>query len=303
MRKNTHDVRPDSLRAWLLAARPKTLSAALIPVVTAGALALSHGAFRWTTAAACMAFAALMQVAANFINDLFDFLKGTDGEERLGPERACAQGWLTPRRMRRGIAAVLAAAGAAGLCLTWSAGWWSEPSHLLLPLAVGAACVVFAFLYTTLLSYVGCGDVLVYVFFGLVPVPMTYYALTGRMCPEAWWLGAAIGLVTDTLLILNNYRDRHTDRRCGKRTLIALLGGRFGSGFYLLHGVLAVGCAALALPPGAVRLLPALYLPAHVTTWVTMTRIGQGRELNRVLGLTSRNMLLFAALTTLGLLL
>lgn len=302
MKKQPNDVKPGSLRAWGLAARPKTLSAALIPVATASALALSHGAFRTTTALACMVFAALMQVAANFINDLFDFLKGTDGEERLGPERACAQGWITPRQMRQGIAAVLAAAVAAGVGITCSAGWWAAPAHLLLPLGVGAACVAFAFLYTTLLSYVGCGDLLVYVFFGLVPVPMTYYALTGSLCAEAWWLGAAIGLVTDTLLILNNYRDRDTDRRCGKRTLVALLGGGFGRAFYLLHGVAAVACAALAAPPGAARLLPLLYLPAHLATWRTMTRIGRGRELNRVLGLTSRNMMLFAALTVVALL-
>lgn len=296
-----HPVRPGSLRAWVLAARPKTLSAALIPVATAAALAYNHQVFSLPTTLACLAFAALMQVAANFINDLFDFLKGTDGAERLGPERACAQGWLSPGQMKRGIAAMLAMAGAAGLYIIWCAGWFAEPSRLVLPLGVGAACVAFAFLYTTLLSYVGCGDLLVYVFFGLVPVPMTYYALAGTLRPEVWWIAAAIGLVTDTLLILNNFRDRDTDRRSGKHTLIAMLGGRFGSAFYLAHGLLATACALVALHGCPLVWLPLLYVPFHITTWRTMVRIDRGRALNRVLGLTSRNMLVSALLIVVAL--
>ena len=108
-------VRKNSARAWLLAARPKTLSAALIPVVTSSALAFASGLFRLLPVLGCMLFAALMQIAANFINDLFDFLKGTDGEERLGPERACAQGWISPSSMKRGIALMLVLAAIVGL--------------------------------------------------------------------------------------------------------------------------------------------------------------------------------------------
>ena len=93
-----------NLKYWILAARPKTLTAALIPVCTATALAFAQGHGRWVPAVVCMLFAALMQIAANFINDLFDFKKGTDREDRLGPERACAQGWITPQDMKRGIA-------------------------------------------------------------------------------------------------------------------------------------------------------------------------------------------------------
>lgn len=198
------------LKYWILAARPKTLTAALIPVATATALAYAEGCFRWQPALFCVLFAALMQVAANFINDLFDYLKGSDRSDRLGPERACAQGWISPRAMRGGIAVVLLAACSVGACLI--------PYGGTALIALGALCVVFAFLYTTLLSYLGLGDLLVWVFFGFVPVCGTYYVQAGSLSPSVWWLAAACGLVTDTLLVLNNYRDREQDAVSGKRT-------------------------------------------------------------------------------------
>lgn len=284
-----------NLKYWILAARPKTLTAALIPVCTATALAFAQGHGRWLPAVVCMLFAALMQIAANFINDLFDFKKGTDREDRLGPERACAQGWITPQAMKRGIGVMLVLACAVGRCLLPYGGW--------VLVGIGVACVVFAFLYTTLLSYMGCGDVLVWVFFGLVPVCGTYYVQAQMLTPAVWWLAVACGLVIDTLLVLNNYRDREQDSQSGKRTLIVALGERFGSMFYLLQGVAGYACvAALAIYGHTwAAVLPALYLVPHFMTWRTMTTIRYGRELNRVLGLTSRNMLIFAVLTVLAL--
>lgn len=284
-----------NLKYWILAARPKTLTAALIPVCTATALAVAQGHGRWLPAVVCMLFAALMQIAANFINDLFDFKKGTDREDRLGPERACAQGWITPQTMKMGIGVMLVLACVVGCCLLPYGGW--------VLVGIGVACVVFAFLYTTLLSYMGCGDVLVWVFFGLVPVCGTYYVQAQMLTPAVWWLAVACGLVTDTLLVLNNYRDREQDAQSGKRTLIVALGERFGSMFYLLQGVAGYACvAALAIYGHTwAAVLPALYLVPHFMTWRTMTTIRYGRELNRVLGLTSRNMLIFAVLTVLAL--
>ena len=284
-----------NLKYWILAARPKTLTAALIPVCTATALAFAQGHGRWLPAVVCMLFAALMQIAANFINDLFDFKKGTDREDRLGPERACAQGWITPQAMKRGIGVMLVLACVVGCCLLPYGGW--------VLVGIGVACVVFAFLYTTLLSYMGCGDVLVWVFFGLVPVCGTYYVQAQMLTPAVWWLAVACGLVIDTLLVLNNYRDREQDSQSGKRTLIVALGERFGSMFYLLQGVAGYACVATLAIYGHTwaAVLPALYLVPHFMTWRTMTTIRYGRELNRVLGLTSRNMLIFAMLTVLAL--
>lgn len=284
-----------NLKYWILAARPKTLTAALIPVCTATALAFAQGHGRWLPAVVCMLFAALMQIAANFINDLFDFKKGTDREDRLGPERACAQGWITPQAMKRGIGVMLVLACVVGCCLLPYGGW--------VLVGIGLACVVFAFLYTTLLSYMGCGDVLVWVFFGLVPVCGTYYVQAQMLTPAVWWLAVACGLVIDTLLVLNNYRDREQDAQSGKRTLIVALGEHFGSMFYLLQGVAGYACVAVLAIYGHTwaAVLPALYLVPHFMTWRTMTTIRYGRELNRVLGLTSRNMLIFAVLTVLAL--
>ena len=250
-------MKQNSPKAWILAARPKTLSAALIPVVLASALAASQGKFSLAPAVLCVLFATFMQIAANFINDLFDFLKKTDRDDRLGPERACQQGWITPRAMRWGIAATLSVACACGLCLLPYGGW--------MLVGIGAACVVFAFLYTTLLSYCGFGDMLVWVFFGFVPVAGTYYVEAGGFCREVWLLSAACGLLIDTLLVLNNYRDREQDRLSGKRTLVVALGERFGSLFYLLQGVAAYVLVAFMSFEGNLWLaiLPMLYLLPH----------------------------------------
>ncbi|MBR1387871.1 MAG: 1,4-dihydroxy-2-naphthoate octaprenyltransferase [Alloprevotella sp.] len=290
-----NNVRKNSLKAWFLAARPKTLSGALLPVAVATALAYYDGVMQVRAAVLCAMFAGLMQIAANFINDLFDFLKGTDGSERLGPERACAQGWISPRAMRVGIGAVLAVAGVVGLRLLAFGGWEL--------VAVGLACMVFAFLYTTMLSYCGLGDVLVVVFFGFVPVLGTYYVQAGYLAVAAWLLGLAVGLVTDTLLVLNNFRDRDTDAAVGKRTLVVVVGERWGADLYFYVGL--VGCLVAAgtglFSNRWLCLIPLLYLYPHWHTWRTMVAVGRGRELNRVLGLTSRNMLIFGLLTVLAL--
>ena len=158
----------------MLAARPKTLTGAAVPVMLGCASAASAGSFDLLPAVLCLLFAFLMQIDANLINDLWDYLKGSDGKDRLGPERACAQGWITPRAMRRGIALTTAAACITGCGLLFYGGLWL--------IAVGALCVAFAFLYTAgpyPLAYHGWGDLLVLVFFGFVPVGCTSYVLSG----------------------------------------------------------------------------------------------------------------------------
>ena len=292
------NVKRNSPKAWLLAARPKTLTAAAIPVIAGTAAAYADGHFRWQPAAACLVFALLMQVAANFINDLFDYLNGSDRSDRLGPKRACAEGWITPRAMMAGVAATVAAACTAGCFLLPYGGW---------PLVVvGAVCVVFAFSYTTgpyPLSYHGWGDLMVLVFFGLVPVGCTYYVQAGAVTPQVVAIAAACGLAIDTLLVVNNYRDRETDARSGKRTVVVRWGEPFGRYLYLGLGVaatlLCLSCLAGGKPLAA--LLPQLYLVPHVLTGRKMARLRQGRALNAVLGATSRNILFFALLLAAGL--
>ena len=293
------EVGGNSVRAWLLAARPKTLTGAAVPVLLGCALAVAEGGFAWLPALLCFAFAFLMQIDANLINDLWDYLKGSDGEDRLGPERACAQGWITSRAMRWGIGVVTVAACAVGCGLLFWGGWWL--------VGVGAACVLFAFLYTAgpyPLAYHGWGDALVVIFFGFVPVGCTYYVLCGGWNMRVGVVSLACGLVIDTLLMVNNYRDRDQDALNGKRTLVVRLGARAGEWLYLGLGVAAAVLCLLLIPHTIwAGVLPLVYLPFHFAAWRRMKRIGRGRELNAVLGLTSRNMLIFGFLLALGLLL
>ena len=298
------EIKTNSLKAWLLAARPKTLSAALIPVMVAAALAVHSPQCSWRALVICALFASLMQIVANFINDLYDFLKGTDRDDRLGPERACAQGWITPKAMRWGIAVVLILALICGALILFFPQI-SNFKFQISMVALGAACVVFAFLYTTILSYAGMGDLLVLLFFGFVPVCGTYFAATGTLTGQAWLAGLTCGVLIDTLLIINNYRDRDTDRLSGKHTLIAVMGEKFGRYFYLFCGIASWVLAWLFWHDHG--LWPALftipYIILHWLTWRQMVRIYEGKALNHILGLTSRNMLIFGLLLSIGLLL
>lgn len=293
---NTNNrIKTNSLKAWILASRPKTLTAAIVPVVIACSLAYHSGCLKLFPAIVCLVFASLMQIASNLINDLYDYIKGSDRkEDRLGPKRATAEGWITVTAMRVGIIAVIVPACIAGCLLIRSAGLWL--------VAVGAICVAFAFLYTTLLSYLGWGDVLVVAFFGLVPVCATYYLQTPSLNAPIVICALASGIVTDTLLTLNNYRDREADARSGKHTLIVTFGERFGIAFYLGLGIAACALSFLLIffDMPAAALLPLIYLIPHFLVWRDMKRINKGKALNRILGLTSRNILIYAVLLSVG---
>ena len=305
-------IKTNSPKAWLLAARPKTLTGAIAPVLVGAAFAFRaavNPSAMLLPAVLCLLFAVLMQVDANFINDYFDFRKGTDREDRLGPERACAQGWITPRAMRWGIGVATVLSSLTGLALL-SCHWQWE---LLL---VGILCVLFCFLYTTHLSYLGWGDVLVLVFFGVVPVVFTYYVMTaGHWHLPLLLAGLAMGLATDNLLMVNNYRDRHQDLLSGKRTIVVRIVGaqvrRLGDeqgqkegraiclDLYLWLGVLSTLLAFTALflhPLSTIRWpLMLIYLILHFRAFRQLSTL-EGRDLNRVLGLTARNIFLFGLL-------
>lgn len=298
------NVRVNSLKAWILAARPKTLTGAAVPVMIGIACAVAmYGwcGIRVVPAVLCMLFALIMQVDANFINDYFDFMKGTDDEQRLGPKRACAQGWITASAMRSGLFITTLLACIVGLPLVYYGGWEM--------IMVGLACVVFCFLYTISFSYIGLGDLLVLVFFGIVPVCMTYWltapptALTS--IPFAVVLmSIACGLIIDTLLVVNNYRDIENDRRAGKLTLIVRIGERGGLVLYLMLGLVGtilaiVGVVLLDWHDGQwTQSLLIIYTPFHTWAFNEMRYIRKGAELNRVLGMTARNMFIFGLLAS-----
>lgn len=305
IRTDMKEIKLNSLRAWLLAARPKTLTAAVIPVLLGSALAFSNGEFKTTPALLCALFACGMQIAANFINDLFDYLKGSDRKDRLGPPRACAEGWITPGAMKLGIGIMLMVSCLAGLGLLFSV-WGNLPHGGWELVVLGVVCVLFAFLYTTILSYRGWGDLLVLIFFGFVPVGGTYYVQAYSLNMDVVVLSLVSGLVIDTLLMVNNYRDREQDALSGKRTLVVRFGEAFGRNMYLALGIAAVLLCLWFVHSGSLTLIefiwaPCVYFYLHALTWRKMVHIRSGKELNRILGETSRNMLFLGLLLAVAL--
>lgn len=293
------NVEKNSFRAWVLAARPKTLTGASVPVMIGLAMAfvdLSWSGFKVIPAILCMAFAFVMQIDANFVNDYFDFVSGKDNDDRLGPPRACAMGWIDSGKMKTGIVLTTVIACIIGLPLVLYGG--------LEMIAVGILCVVFCFLYTTCMASWGLGDLLVLVFFGIVPVGCTYYIQAGAVTWQTIWMAVACGFVIDTLLVVNNYRDIDNDRRAGKITLIVRLGEKGGRLLYLLLGIVAfaMGSVLLALGHPLAFVLQVVYMGLHIAAWRRMTRISKGKELNNVLADTARNMFVYGVAVAVGLL-
>lgn len=309
-----NNVKTNSLKAWYLASRPKTLTGAIVPVSIALTLAwhdlssLTHtisvhadaptsadDGFKWTPAVLCLLYACLMQIDANLINDYFDFKRGIDAEDRLGPERACSQGWITMHAMKKALVFVTILATSVGLPLSLWGGW-----EMIL---VGLACVVFCYLYTILLSGKALGDVLVILFFGLVPVCCTYYIQTGKLTTDCILLAFGSGLATDNLLLVNNFRDRETDKKHGKITLVTLIGERATLLLYLCCVFGAQACATIAyrpIDPIWMHIVAAIYVPLALYSWYKMCSIRKGRSLNKVLGLTALSILVYGIAVCIG---
>ncbi len=281
----------------------------MVPVMigTAWAWKLSGGEnFRVIPAILCFFFAFLMQIDSNFINDYFDSLKGNDDRStRLGPKRSCSEGWITLPAMRIGLIVTSLLASLVGIPLIFFGGW-----EMIL---VGAACVLFAFLYTTYFSYLGLGDVLVLVFFGIVPVVFTTYVIlpdhSQALCFDVIMSGVICGLVIDTLLVVNNYRDRENDKRDGKMTLIVRIGEEKAEKLYLALGLMAYIQLSFLLSLEdrhnllTFILLVIIFAPynmLHYKTAMLMKKIKKGKDLNIILAQTARNMLIYGIATTIA---
>ena len=296
-------VKTNSVKAWLLATRPKTLSAAAVPVMIGTAFAWRNTSeqFNWIPAILCLLFAWIMQIDSNLVNDSFDFKKGNDDETRLGPKRACSEGWITSDAMVWGILITTLLGCMTGIPLILYGG--------LEMVMVGIACVVFCFLYTTLFSYHGLGDILVLLFFGIIPVCCTYYVCMPlhQQIPTGEVIASSIacGLAIDALLIVNNYRDIGNDRSNGKITLAVRLGESKTRRLYESIGYTAAGIMIILvffdlyqtdkfIPTYAIYLI---YIILHRQSYQEMKRINKGAKLNQVLGLTARNILIFGILS------
>ncbi len=285
-------------RAWVLAARPKTLWASVAPVVMGTALAAGDGRLHLLSAAVAFWCALLIQVGTNFANDYFDYLHGADSADRLGPTRATQAGLIPPHAMKRAFVLVFAVVFVCGLYLVWRGGW-----PILL---IGLLSILFGILYTGgpfPLGYLGLGDVFVLIFFGPVAVGGTYYVQAQSMNSTVLVAGLAPGLLSTALLTVNNLRDVVTDRRAGKRTLAV----RFGEGFARVEYLLCIFLAcAIPLwlywrhPERPAVLLALLALPMAWPAIRTVFREKPGPVFNQVLAHTGRLLLVFSILFSMG---
>jgi 1,4-dihydroxy-2-naphthoate octaprenyltransferase len=210
---------PSAARIWLQAARPRTLPAAVAPVLVGTALAAGEGIFSVATFAAALVGALFIQIGTNLSNDYSDARRGADTEDRLGPVRVTAGGLVPPRQVLRATWVAFGLAVVAGSYLIAITGW-----ELLL---AGAASILAGVLYTggpRPYGYAGLGEIFVFLFFGLVAVAGSYFAQTERLSAEALLLAVPVGLLASAILVVNNVRDLETDRRAGKKTLAVRLG-------------------------------------------------------------------------------
>lgn len=276
---------------WLEAARPKTLPAAIIPVLVGSALAHAEGSFNWIPAAICMAFALLVQVGTNYANDYADYEKGADSLGRVGPRRAVAAGLISVTAMRRGAFVIFGLAFVCGMALVGWRGWELLP--------VGVMCLLFGWAYTGgpyPLAYHGLGDAFVFIFFGLVAVGGTYYVMTGRLGHGVLLAAAPVGLLATNILVVNNYRDIVVDERAGKNTLIVRFGRRFGRRQYVAS---LIGAAAIPILLACLWARPLLALASLATipglALARKLKTRNGAELNALLGRTAAVLLGFGA--------
>lgn len=280
----------NSIQAWVEAARPKTLPASVSPVLVGNALAFYVGAFQIIPALLCLMVALFAQIASNFANDYFDFKKGADGVDRLGPERAVAQGWITPQAMLKGTFISLGIACLCGCFLLYYGGWTL--------IFVGSAIALCVLAYSAgpfPLAYNGLGDVCVLLFYGVIPVCFTYYVQTLSFSLLSLLLSLAIGFLSVNILVVNNYRDYVQDKAARKRTTIVLFGRKFGRFFYILNELLAFLLVFPLLMEASwwiQFLFGILFAVCYFTTKELFVK--EGKELNVTLAHTARNVFLFA---------
>jgi 1,4-dihydroxy-2-naphthoate polyprenyltransferase len=291
-----------ALHIWLMAARPRTLPAAVAPVLVGTALAATEGTFKGLTFVAAMVGAVFIQIGTNLSNDYSDARRGADTEDRLGPVRVTAGGLVPPRQVLLATYLAFGVAVLAGAYLIATAGW-----ELLL---VGAASILAGVLYTggpRPYGYEGLGEVFVFLFFGVVAVTGSYFAQVEEVSWEALVLAVPVGLLAAAILVVNNVRDLETDRRAGKRTLAVRLGRPRARGLYAAMVYGAFLCAPIPWLAGsdelsAWLLLPLLALPLAVPIVRTVRNRTDGPSLNGALARTGLLQLVFCVLLSAGIL-
>jgi len=293
-----HQQQMSNTKIWFLAARPKTLWAAVAPVIIGCALAYADNGWHWQSALAALFGAVMIQIGTNFANDYADFKRGTDANERLGPMRVTQAGLVKPEVMKKATAFVFALAVLAGIYLVWRGGW---------PIIViGLLSILFGILYTSgpyPLGYNGLGEIFVLIFFGPVAVGGTYYVQTLQINLTVLLLGLSPGLFSIAILTVNNLRDIKGDKRAGKKTLAV----RFGTGFARFQYVFSIA-VAVVIPllvyfysfERIYSLISLLTLLAAIPAFKLILSKTEGVALNDLLAKTGILLLLFSLLFSIG---
>jgi len=286
------------IKLWLSASRPKTLAAAVVPVLVGASIAWYDQLFRFDTTAVALFCAFAIQIGTNFANDYFDFIKGADTDERLGFERATAAGLIKPEKMKYATILTMLTAFIAGLYLVWIGGW--------IVLAIGLSSLLFGVLYTGgpyPLGYNGLGDIFVFIFFGFVAVMGTYFVNALQWSAMSAWASIPVGALCVNILVVNNLRDVVQDRIANKRTLGVLFGEQALLSEYV--SMLALSYLSLVIiyflyPVSYWIFLPLLSLPEAIRLNYLIFKNKDKRTLNDTLGHTARLMFIFGVLFSAG---
>ena len=287
-----------NFRVWLSAARPHTLPASVVPVLTGAALAVNHQQFRWDTSVVALICAILIQIGTNFANDYYDYKKGADRKDRIGFVRATAAGLVSPASMKFATYLTMFLAFLVGLYLVWIGGW--------IVLVIGILSLLFGIAYTGgpyPLGYNGLGDVFVFIFFGLLAVAGTYYVNALEWSVESLWLAIPVGALCVNILVVNNLRDIEQDKISGKRTLGVIFGEtalKYEYAFLLSLSYTTPVFLFLNYRYSLIILLPLLSLPWAMILLKQIFHHQDKRVLNSTLEKTAKFMVLFGILLSIG---
>ncbi|RMD48585.1 MAG: 1,4-dihydroxy-2-naphthoate polyprenyltransferase [Ignavibacteria bacterium] len=283
-----------------MASRPKTLLAAFVPVIIGSALAYSVGKFHPLAALVALVCSLLIQIGTNFVNDLYDYLAGTDNEERVGPTRVLAAGFVSVKEMKIAIALVFGLTFLLGLYLVYMGGW--------IILLIGVLSILAGIAYTAgpfPLAYNGLGDIFVFVFFGLIGTAGTYYVQALELSTLSILTAIPVGALITNILIVNNYRDIETDKANGKNTLAVIFGKKFSRLQYLFFLILSYSIPVflfIFFKQSIFVFLPLLSLPLGIKL-IKMIYTYEGSQLNTTLELTAKLSGIYGILFAAGLIL
>jgi 1,4-dihydroxy-2-naphthoate octaprenyltransferase len=289
----------NKLLSWILASRPKTLPAAFVPVAIGSSLAFNDDVFKPEAALVALFCSFLIQIATNFVNDLYDYLAGADKKDRVGPTRVLASGLITVPEMRKGIVVTFGAAFILGMYLVYISSW--------ITFVIGIISILAGIAYTAgpfPLAYKGLGDVFVFLFFGFVGTIGSYYVQSLTVTQFVVWASVPVGALITNILVINNYRDIDEDKLAGKNTLAVRFGKTFTRLQYIIFILVSYAVPVIAyitFKQSILIFLPFLTIPISIKL-IRMIFSFTGKELNKTLELTAKLSAIYGLLFAIGIL-